>query len=129
VVTLDYHTDNGVYKSTEFMKELASKGQGTKRCGVSAHHKNGAAKTVTKIVQNKARSMMIHAAICWPGFSEKNLWPMALSHAAYLHNHTPSADLGWYSPIEIMSQTKSDHHALQSAHVWGCPVYVLHPRL
>lgn len=54
VVVQNYHSDNGVYKSHEFLKELMSKGQGIKMSGVSAHHQNGAAKNAIKIVVAKA---------------------------------------------------------------------------
>ena len=36
VNVLDYHTDNGVYQSAEFLKELYNKGQGICMSGVSA---------------------------------------------------------------------------------------------
>jgi len=54
---------------------------------------------------------------------------MALSHAAHLYNHTPKAALGNLSPMEIFTGSKSNHSQLLNAHTWGCPVYVLDPRL
>jgi hypothetical protein len=33
------------------------------------------------------------------------------------------------TPLEVFTNTKSDHRDLQHAHVWGCPVFVLDPRL
>jgi hypothetical protein len=72
--------------------------------------------------------MMIHAALRWPEHSERDLWPLALSHAAHLHNETPHMILR-LSPSEIWSRSKSSHSALANAHPWGCPVYVLQPRL
>ena len=58
-----YHTDNGVFTSKEFMKELAEKGQGLKLSGVSAQFQNGAAENGIKIVVRYARTMMLHAAL------------------------------------------------------------------
>ncbi len=128
VSVLNYHTDNGIYARTEYMRELAQKGQGIKMSGVSAQFQNGVAENAIKIVTQKSRTMMIHAALRWPGMVEKELWPMALSHAVYLYNHTPSQATG-LSPLEVFARTKSEHHALLHAHPWGCPAYVLEPQL
>ena len=59
---------------------------------------------------------------------DKKLWPLALDHAAFLYNHTPHQENG-LSPEEIWTKTKSKHARLVNAHPWGCPVYVLDPRL
>ena len=128
VMVQAYHLDNGTYKSHEFLKEIMSKGQGIKMSSVSAHHQNGAAKNAIKIVVTKAQTMILHAALCWPNMTKKTLWPLALSHAAYLYNCTPSQQTG-ITPIEVWSQAKSDHHALRSLHPWGCPIYILDPKL
>ena len=95
---------------------------------ISAHHQNGVAENAIKIVVTKARTMMLHAALRWPNMTEKALWPLALSHAAYIYNRTPSQQTG-VAPIKVWSRTKLDHHALRSLHPWGCPVYVLDPKL
>ena len=123
-----YHTDNGVFTSKEFMKELAEKGQGLTLSGVSAQFQNGAAENGIKIVVRYARTMMLHAALRWPGFAERDLWPMALSHAVHLYNQTPRQESG-LAPIELFTSTKSEHKYLLNSHPWGCPVYVLEPRL
>jgi Reverse transcriptase (RNA-dependent DNA polymerase) len=123
-----YHTDNGVFTSKEFMRELAEKGQGITLSGVSAQFQNGAAENAIKIVVRNARTMMIHATLRWPGFVEKDLWPMALSHAAYLYNITPNMETG-VSPISVWTRTTQESNALRNSHTWGCPVYVLTPKL
>ena len=99
-----------------------------KHKGVSAHHQNGTAENAIKIVVQKARTMMFHSALRWPSVSDKDLWPMALSHAAYLHNITPNPTSG-FSPDEIWYRTKLESQALLDLHPWGCPVYVLQPML
>ena len=58
-----YHTDNGIYASKEFLKELAQKGQGLKMSGVSAQFQNGAAENGIKIMVQKAWTMMLHCAL------------------------------------------------------------------
>ena len=71
---------------------------------------------------------MIHAALHWPDVEDPSLWPMTLSHATYLYNYTPNLDTG-QSPMELFSGTVSDGLALPNTHTWGCPAYVLEPKL
>ena len=68
--------------------------------------------------------MMLHAALHWPEVADTALWPMALSYAVHLWNITPREESGC-SPLEIFTGTKQIELNLQSAHIWGCPVYVL----
>jgi hypothetical protein len=128
VFVKDYCTDNGVYTSKEFGSELLSKGQGIKHSGVGGHHHNAVAENSIKTTVRTARTMMIHAALRWPEHNERDLWPLALSHAVHLHNETPHM-LSRLSPTELWSRSKSSHSALINTHPWGYPVYVLQPRL
>ena len=128
ITVKNYQTDNGVYTSQEFLKELVEHGQGLKHSGVGGHHHNGAAENAIKNVVRRAFTMMIHAALRWPDQNEKDLWPLALDHAVYLHNHTPRQDTG-LCPEELWTRSTSSHSALTHARVWGCPAYVLDPRL
>jgi hypothetical protein len=124
-----YRMDNdGIYTSKGFMDHLAQSGQAITHSGVGGHHHNGVAENAIKNVVRMARTMMIHAVLRWPDAYQKELWPMAMSHAVYLHNHTPSQSSG-LSPEELWTKSKSSHSALQQAHPWGCPVYVLDPKL
>jgi len=123
------HSDNGIFASTEFMHKLGKKGQGLKLSGVSAQLQNGAAENGIKIVVRNAHTMMLHVALRWPGYAvEKDLWPMALSHAAHLRNHTLKMETG-VAPVEVFTKTKSNHQWLQNAHPWGCPAHILQPKL
>ncbi len=128
VAVKHYCTDNGTYTATDFLEELDKKDQTIRLSGVGAHHQNGVAENAIKNVVRTARTMMIHAALRWPEQADKKLWPMALQHAVFLHNHTPRQDTQ-LSPEELWCKTKSDYHFLQHAHPWGCPVYVLDPKI
>jgi hypothetical protein len=123
-----YHTDNGVFKAQEFLSELSTKGQGIQFSGVSAHFQNGTAENGIKLIVRNARTMMLHVALRWPGFYEQELWPMAMTHVVHLWNHTPKMS-SKLAPIEIFTQSTSDHSSLLNAHPWGCPVYILEPKL
>jgi hypothetical protein len=51
-----------------------------------------------------------------------------MDYAVYLWNRMPKKD-GANSPEEIFYSIKSDHSAIREAKCWGCPAYVLDPKL
>ena len=123
-----YHTDNGVYQSKGFVDMLVRNKQGIRFSGVGAKWQNGFAEGAINHIVSTARTMMIHAALHWPGEGDSSLWPMAVSHACHLHNHTPNRESG-IAPIELFSKGKSDCLTLKNTHTWGLPCYILEPRL
>ena len=123
-----YTTDNGVYTAKDFTSELEKLGQTHQLSGVGAHHQNGPAENAIKNISRRARIFMLHAALRWPEHYDKSLWPLAMTYAVHMHNHTPRRADG-FCPVELWTKTKSNHNQLRNAHPWGCPVYVLDPRL
>ncbi len=77
-----------------------------------------------------ARTFMIHVSLHWNerGGDDIALWPFAVQHSAWLYNRLPNAVSG-LTPIELLTGTRSNHTDLLRTHIWGCPVYVLDPRL
>lgn len=123
-----YHGDNGVFKAKEFSDALISDEQELTFSGVGAHHQNGIAERAIRTVTERARAMMQHTHLHWPDEFQVELWPFALDHACWLHNHTPNLHHGW-APIEIFCGTSIACQHLQRVRVWGCPGYVLSPTL
>ena len=124
-----YRADNLPFNSQEFKDDLALHEQTIDFSGVGAHHQNGVAERSIQTVTTWARTMLLHASIHWPDAADLDLWPFALEHAVHIWNHLPKRD-NLLSPLEIFSGTKVDNYdRLQRAHVWGCPVYVLDPKL
>ena len=123
-----YHADNGIFTSEEFTDELEFLEQKIELSGVGAHHQNGVAERAIATIIGRARAMILHAAIHWPGENHTDLWPMAIDYAVFLWNHTPHIETG-LSPIEIFCRSRMDYGVLRSAKVWGCPTYVLDPTL
>ena len=123
-----YRGDNGVYKSDAFREDLKRFNQTLDLCGVGAHHQNGVAERAIRTVSSAARAMMLHAMIHWPEQVTLDLWPFAINYAVYLWNRIPRgpSDL---SPQEIFFNSTSDHQELRMSKVWGCPSYVLDPRM
>ena len=61
---------------------------------------------------------MLHATLKWPEHYNKHLWPLAMSYAVHLHNHTPRREEG-LNPIEIWSRTRRNYSHLKNSHPWG----------
>ena len=127
VPVLGYRADNGIYRSEKFRGDLKHFGQTIQFCGVGAHHHNGVAERGIRTVSTAARAIMLHAMIHWPEHVSLDLWPFAIKYAVYLWNRIPN-DSG-LSPMELFYDTKSDHQQLRASKVWGCPAYVLDPRI
>ena len=124
-----YHCDNFPFNSEEFKADLAAKHQTMSNSGTGAHHQNGVAERAIKTVSAWARAMLLNMIIHWPDKADVSLWPFAMDHAVYIWNHLPRKD-SLLAPIEIFSSVKfSSYSHLQRLHVWGCPVYVLDPKL
>ena len=75
--------------------------------------------------------MMTHAALHRPTDNVDSvwLWAFAITHAAWLYNHLPNNNLRCMSPSEIFTKTQSDCRDLLRTRVWGCPTFILHPKL
>lgn len=130
VILQQFHTDNGVFTSKEFMADLMNSEQSVRFSGVGAAHQNGSAERNIQTIVNMARTMMLHAALRSPsGYISPDLWPMAMDHAVWLYNHIPSLETG-LAPIELWSRsTQRSRTLLSDCHVWGCPTFVLEPKL
>ena len=94
--------------------------------GGGAKYRYTKAKQAIQTISYWARSMMTHAALHLPGDGANNiqLWDFAVTHVAWLYNHLPNKNLGWISPLEIFTKTKSNYSDLLRTRVWGCPPYL-----
>ena len=98
-----YHTDNGIFNSSEFMEELLKKQQKIRFSGAGASYQNGAAERSVKKVVTMARTMLIHADLrCPEDTLSTDIWPMAMDYAVWVYNKTPDMQSG-LSAIEIWS--------------------------
>jgi hypothetical protein len=126
-----YAADNHPFRSKAWVSDCAAQHQlPTKHSGVGAHHQVLAERQIQTIF-NWSRANLLHFVLHWPQVAKNrdNLWPFAVDYAVYLHNHLPTRD-SRISPAELFTNTLfSNHNHLTRAHVFGCPVYVLDPRL
>ena len=122
-----YHADNGIFKAAEWEDAILQEKQTTTFSAAGAHHQNALAERSIQTVTNMARSMLLHLDLHWPDEYSQDLWPFALDYATWLWNHTPKKD--GPAPIEIFCKTTTSCEYLRRAKVFGCPVYVLDPRM
>jgi hypothetical protein len=124
-----FQADNMPFNSKEFNADLITKDQSISLSGVGIHHQNGEADRAIKTVTQWARSMLLHQILHWPDQARLDSWPCALEHAVYLWNHLPRKDT-FIAPVELFTgATLADYSYISRAKVWGCPVYVLDPKL
>ena len=124
-----YRTDNGIFTSKAYEESLDDH-QYQDRSAVGAHHQNGVAEANIGRVQRMARAMLLHLRLHWPDEFSADLWPFALDYAVYVYNHIPrKGKPGAPSPAEMFCGTKIGCRPLRRLKVFGCPTYVLDPRL
>jgi hypothetical protein len=126
-----YAADNHPFRSTAWVADCAVQQQlPTKHSGVGAHHQVLAERNIQTIF-NWSRADLLHFVLHWPQVAKNrdDLWPFAVDYAVYMHNHLPTRD-SRISPVELFTNTIfANYNHLTRAHVFGCPVYVLDPRL
>jgi hypothetical protein len=124
------HSDNGVFSAEEFKDECAEKKQTQSFSGVGAQHQNAKAERAIQTIMWMARSFMLHVSLHWTerGVDDIALWPFAVKHAVWIYNRLPNRGTGM-TPMELLTKNKADHRDLLRTHVWGCPTYVLDPKL
>ena len=124
-----YRADNQPFDTKEFRADIELQEQDLDFSGVGAHFQNGVAERAVQTVVTWARAMMMHQLQHWPEAFDESLWPFALEHAVFLWNNMPRHRTG-LSPIELFTGTKQlSGQTLAGARVWGCPAYVLDPKL
>ena len=124
-----YRADNHPFAADEFVTDLKLENQTISYSGVGAHHQNGVAERGLQTITTWARAMMMHQLIHWPDQFDAAMWPFAMDHAVYLWNNMPKSRDG-HTPAELFSRTTTfEDDAISRARIWGCPAYVLDPKL
>ena len=127
VTILNYHSDNGVFTAREFQDEISRMEQNLTLSGVGAHHQNAMAERAIGTLTAMTRTAMLHARLRWTKVITPELWPMAMKHAEHILNHTPRENN--VCPLDLITRSTVPRSVLRELHVWGCPVYVLDPKL
>ena len=74
------------------------------------------------------RSFIIDDVTDWPDEVDLDIWSMVMTHVVWIWNHLPKQGVG-LSPMELFTCVRSDHSSINQLHVWGCPGYILEPKL
>ena len=125
-----YHGDNGIFKEEEYRQDCNEKMQSQSFSGVGAQHQNSKAERAIQTIMYMARTFLVHSSLHWTdmGADDIALWPFAVKHAVWLYNRIPNYKSG-LTPLELLTKQKADHRDILRSHVWGCPAYVLEPKL
>ena len=76
-----YHTDNGIFNSSEFMEDLLKQQKKIRFSGAGASHQNEAAERAIKTLVTMEMTMLMHAAlICPEDTLSIDIWPMAMNY-------------------------------------------------
>ena len=62
------------------------------------------------------------------GADDIYLWYFAVKYDVWFPNWLPNYRSG-ITPLEFLTRNKADHRDLSISHIWGCPVFVLDPKL
>jgi hypothetical protein len=124
----EFYSNNGVFSSEEFKSHCKLLKQKLRFSGIGAKFPNAVAERAIQMVCNIAQASMIHATLCWPGCPVIDMWPLAMNYAAWVHNRLPPGGDG-LSPEEIWSSTELLNPISREPMWFGCPVYVLDPKL
>ena len=123
------HTDNGVFASDAFTKDVDRQHQTISFSGVNAHWHNGIIERFNGVIVQAARTMLLHATARWPGMITPEFWPFAVQHAINVYNVTTSRSRGHAAtPWEIFTGSDSPWQVTDFKTLF-CPVYILDRRL
>jgi hypothetical protein len=71
------------------------------------------------------RSMILHSSIHWKDGIDASL-PQDVTYIAHIFNNTPKDGV---CPAYIFTGSEVPRQQLMYLHVWGCPLYVLDPKI
>jgi hypothetical protein len=95
-------------------------------CGTNAHHQNGVAERAIQTISNMDRLMILHASMHCKDGIDASLWPQAVTYTTHVYNTTPKDGV---CHADIFFGSAVPRHRFMDLHVWGCPVYLLDPKI
>lgn len=123
-----YVSDNHPFTSKIWVDDCNTQHQERSLSGVGAHHQNYMERHIQTIF-NWARASMLHFVLHWPQLANEDLWPFAVDYSVYLWNYLPARHTSLSPKVILTDNLSANHNHLQRSHVFGCPVFVLDPRL
>ena len=108
--------NGGKYLSKDFTNYLRTKGIELDTTTLNLSAQNGVTECINHTVMDHMLAILIEMGLL------KFLWPEAVTHVAYLKNHSPTHTLKDKTPEEVWSSQKPDVSNLQE---WGVKCWVL----
>ncbi len=110
------HSDSeAVLKSKGMSEFLASRGITARASPPYTHERNGIVERAIQTLFNSVRVLLTQAKM------DNKFWPIALQHAAYLHNRAPTQALGGRTPMQVLTGSCP---SLSKLRTFGCKVFV-----
>jgi hypothetical protein len=120
-----HHADKGIFKAHKWVMACGGKGQFLTIARVNANNQNGIAEQRIRILQELARTMLVHGNMRCPKAVTNNLWPYALRMANDVWIETPlMQNKEKLSPHQLFSNTRTQSNP-KHWKSFGCPVHVL----
>lgn len=118
-----YHADNRRFADKESTYNAKAQRQMITYCAVNAHHQNGKSEKRIRDLQEKTRTMILHAIPQWPDAITPHLQPHTLRIANKIRNIMPRMQDGLI-PWSIFAST-SNFPNLSQLNPFRCSAYVL----
>ena len=110
------HSDSeAVLKSKSMLAYLASQGIAARAAPPHTHERNGIVERAIQTIFDSTRALMQQARLA------EKYWPVAMQHAVYLRNRTPTQALGGRSPVEELTGSPP---VLKNLRKFGCKAFV-----
>jgi hypothetical protein len=119
-----YHADNDIFAANAWKQSCIDKGQALTFAGVGAHHQNGIAERRIRLLQDMARTMLIHAHSRWPEAITTHLWPYAVRMANDALNATPNIKIQEKVSQRHFSQIQNLLHPTQNIGIISVPQHM-----
>jgi hypothetical protein len=72
------------------------------------------------------RAMILHPSMHWKDGIDASLCQKALRYVTHMYNNNPKNGV---SQMDIFTASTVTRHRLMVIHVFGCPVYILDPKV
>lgn len=122
-----YHVDNAtMFTSKQFIQAVSEAGQTLSYAGVEAHFQNGLAERRIRMIQDLARTVLLHAKARWPAAVSVHLWPFAVQHANGVINKLTRRGTDVSREEAFLGRSQGTVRPnLSHQHTFACPVYSL----
>ena len=96
---------------------------------MGVHHQNGVTEQAIRTVQAMSQAMLLHVWLHCPDEFNPTLWPFALNYTVEIYNNLLTKVKNGLCPNKVFTGIILGCGPLKQLRVFGCPCYVLDPRI